>query len=72
MRKDIELSDPNSCISKAKNDEEIFVLLGRDAAAAGAVAAWIELRIALGKNVRSDAKIRSAMEWIAKVRKEKA
>ena len=33
MIKKKELSDPNSCMSKARDDEMTFVLLGRDAAA---------------------------------------
>lgn len=37
MRKRDELTDPNSCMNKASDDEWTFVLLGRDAAAPGAV-----------------------------------
>lgn len=33
MRKKDELSDPNSCLSRAADDEWTFVLLGRDPAA---------------------------------------
>lgn len=37
MIKSRELSDPNSCMSRAKDDEMTFVLLGRDAAAPQAI-----------------------------------
>lgn len=50
MRKRDELTDPNSCMSRAKDDEWTFVLLGRDAAAVDTVRFWIAKRIELGKN----------------------
>lgn len=49
MRKRDELTDPNSCINRAREDEWTFVLLGRDKAAPVAVRAWVEERIRLGK-----------------------
>lgn len=33
MRKRDELNDPESCLNRARDDEQTFVLLGRDAAA---------------------------------------
>lgn len=57
MLKRDELSNPNSCMSRAKEDEMTFVLLGRDHAAPLAIEAWIEERIRLGKNKREDAQI---------------
>lgn len=68
MRKRDELTDPNSCMSKAKDDEWTFVLLGRDAAAPVAVRAWIDERIRLGKNTADDAQVREAEQWIRSVR----
>jgi hypothetical protein len=70
MRKRDELSDPRSCMSRAKDDEWTFVLLGRDAAAPAAVRAWIEERIRLGKNTRQDAQIVETQEWVAAVEAE--
>jgi hypothetical protein len=42
MRKRDELTDPTSCMSRARDDEQTFVLLGRDTAAPATVRAWIE------------------------------
>jgi hypothetical protein len=67
MRKSDELSNPDSCMSRARWDEWTFVLLGRDVAAPTAVRAWIEERIRLGKNTREDAQIREAEQWIENV-----
>ena len=67
MRKHQEITDPSSCLNKARSDEMLFVLLGRDCAAAHAVRAWIEERIRLGKNNREDTKIIEAEQWIVTV-----
>ena len=67
MRKRDELNDPTSCMSRARDDEWTFVLLGRDRAAPVAVRAWIEERIRLGKNVRTDPQIVEAEQWIKDV-----
>jgi hypothetical protein len=65
MRKRDELTDPSSCLNRARADEYLFVLLGRDRAAPVAVRAWIEERIRSGKNARADAQIVEAEAWIA-------
>lgn len=70
MRKRNELTDPASCLNKAKDNEWLFVLLGRDVAAPYAVRAWIEERIRSGKNTRDDAQIREAEQWINAVCRE--
>lgn len=57
MLKRDELSDPNSCLNKAKDDETVFVLLGRDAAAPIAILAWVAERIRIGKNKPNDPQI---------------
>lgn len=62
MIKSKELTDPNSCMSRARDDEMTFVLLGRDAAAPAAIRFWIEERIRLGKNARTDPQILEAMQ----------
>lgn len=72
MRKRDELTDPRSCMSKARDDEWTFVLLGRDSAAPAAVRAWVEERIRLGKNKREDAQIVEALAWCDEVRVEQA
>jgi hypothetical protein len=43
LRKE-ELSDPNSCLNRAKDNEMVFVLLERDPAAPVAIRAWIDAR----------------------------
>ena len=72
MRKRDELTDPNSCMSKARDDEWTFVLLGRDPAAPIVVQSWIEERIWLGKNEPDDPQILEAKRWIDAVRAEQA
>ena len=57
MIKRKELSDPSSCLSKARDDESLFVLLGRDVAAPAAIRAWIGERLRLGKNKKDDPQI---------------
>jgi hypothetical protein len=64
MMKCHEIADRNSCLSRARDDEWIFVLLGRDVAAPAAVRAWIAERIRLGKNRPDDVQIREAQQWI--------
>lgn len=55
-----ELTNPKSCMSRAGDHEMTFVLLGRDAAAPAAIRAWIDERVALGKNMTSDEQILEA------------
>jgi len=70
MRKRDEITDPRSCLNKAHDHEWLFVLLGRDPAAIDAVRAWIEARVRLGRNARTDAKIVEAERWIETVKRE--
>lgn len=67
MRKRDELTDPGSCLNRARDDEWLFVLLGRDISAPFAVRAWVEHRIASGKNRRDDLQIVEAERWAAAV-----
>jgi hypothetical protein len=62
MIKEKELTDPTSCMSRARPGEMTFVLLGRDKAAPVAIAAWAAARVALGKNQPGDAQIQEALE----------
>lgn len=70
MRKKDEIAHPGSCLNKASDDEMLFVLLGRDLASTVAVEAWINERIALGKNRVNDSQIMEAQAWVEKVREE--
>lgn len=69
MIKREELSNPNSCINRAKDEELTFVLLARDAAAPVAIQAWADERVRIGKNKEEDPQIVNARE-IAKAMKE--
>ena len=60
MRKSEELSNQNSCFNRAKDNELIFVLLGRDIAAPAAIRAWCRQRIRSKKNKADDAQIQEA------------
>ena len=61
MRKQEELTDPSSCLSRAGDGELLFVLLGRDIAAPATIRFWVRQRIALRKNERDDPQIQEAL-----------
>lgn len=67
MIKSKELTDPTSCLNKARPDELIFVLLARDVAASTTVRTWVAERLRLGKNRIDDPQIVEALEWATKV-----
>ena len=71
MRKQFELSDPNSCTNKANNNEMMFTLLGRDPAAPGAIRFWCQMRILLGKNKLEDEQIQGALSAALIMEKER-
>lgn len=60
MLKQQEVSNPKSCLSRARDDEYVFVLLARDVAAADTIRYWIQRRIELGKNKADDPQILEA------------
>lgn len=62
MRKCIEVTAINSCLNKARPDEMVFVLLGRDSSSSVAIRAWVEDRIRNGKNHTGDEQITDALE----------
>lgn len=57
MRKRDELTSPNSCLARARDDEMVFVLLGRDEDAPDTIRDWIARRIRRGKNQPGDAQM---------------
>jgi hypothetical protein len=67
MRKRDEVADPGSCLNKARDDEWLFVLLGRDPAAPAAVRAWVQERIRLGKNTPGDPQVMEAEGWVRRM-----
>jgi hypothetical protein len=70
MRKRDELVDPQSCLNRAKPDEWLFVLLGRDEDAPATVLDWIERRLRRGKNAPDDPQIVEARKWVETVQTE--
>jgi hypothetical protein len=62
MLKSKELSDPQSCLNKARPDERLFVLLARDSAAPETIRYWVQRRLWLGKNKREDPQIVEALD----------
>lgn len=65
MRKRIELADPNSCLNRAGDNEIVFVLLGRDEDAPDTIRAWVQKRIARGKNKPEDEQMQEALRSAA-------
>ena len=71
MIKRDEISEPESCLNKARDNERLFVLLARDAAAPVAIRAWVAERLRLGKNKLDDAQIREALDCAARMEIER-
>lgn len=71
MRARQELADRGSCLNRARVDEMIFVLLGRDPAAPAAIRAWIKKRIRLGENVAGDAQLLEAAHCLRIMEEER-
>lgn len=65
MLKRDEIANSNSCLNRARDDEMLFVLLGRDAAAPVAIRARIAERVRLGKNQLNDQQIQDAEKCAA-------
>jgi hypothetical protein len=62
MRKQDELTNPDSCMSKARDGEMTFVLLGRDLVAPAVIREWCRLRCLHGKNKPKDPQITEALD----------
>jgi hypothetical protein len=71
MIKKDEIDHTESCLNKARDNERLFVLLARDAAAPVAVRAWVAERLRLGKNQPDDAQIREALDCAARMEIER-
>lgn len=72
MIKAEELSNPESCFNRALENERVFVLLARDAAAPIAIRAWINERLLSGKNQPTDPTIMEAVATAIKMDEERA
>ena len=62
MIKLFELSNPRSCMNRARDEEMTFVLLARDEAAPKTVRDWVQRRIKMGKNKPDDPQILEAIQ----------
>lgn len=60
MLKKHELTNPESCLYRAKPSEMLFVLLARDVCAADTIRDWVKRRIVAGKNIPGDAQTEEA------------
>jgi hypothetical protein len=72
MLKRDELTDPKSCLSRAGNDEPIFVIRGCDATAPDVVRFWAHRRCEIGKNDPADVQIVSALELATQMEHERS
>lgn len=70
MLKRDELRDPTSCFNKALDDERLFVLLARDAAAPFAIRLWAAERVRLELNSAGDAQILEALNCASRMEQE--
>jgi hypothetical protein len=71
MIKRDEIEHPESCLNKARDDERLFVMLARDAAAPVAIRAWVAERLRLGKNKPTDPQIREAIDCATRMEIER-
>ena len=62
MIKSEELSNPNSCINTAKEDEWVFVFKSKDPIAPDLIREWVKRRIEKGLNTKGDAKTEEALQ----------
>ncbi len=72
MIKREELSNPESCMSRALPHERTFVLLARDGAAPIAIRGWIMARVARGKNTMDDPQIIEVLQCAEFMEAERA
>jgi hypothetical protein len=71
MRKLFEDTDENSCFRRAKSNEMVFVLIGRDKVAPWAIYFWCVLRCLIGKNRWVDGQIQEALLCANTMRRER-
>lgn len=62
MKKSEELSNPNSCLNRAADDEHLFVLRAHDVTAAETIRFWARERMRLSKNQPHDKQIAEAFD----------
>jgi hypothetical protein len=67
MLKKEEISDPNSCLNRALDEEGVFTLLERDKAAPDTIRYWCRKRIELGESTSESPEIKSALRDAAQM-----
>jgi hypothetical protein len=67
MLKRDEIADATSCFNKAKDNEMVFVLLGRDLATPATIRAWVQARLKLHLNRSDDPQIQEALAAAAQL-----
>lgn len=70
MKKRDELKNRQSCLNKAKMDESLFVILGRDPAAYRTIHFWIRERVKLGLDKPNSPKLIEAAIRAEKMQEE--
>ena len=60
-RKNEEINRSDSRLNQAHDNELIFVIIGRDAAAAEAIFQWCRIRVKLNRNTWEDSQIQEAL-----------
>lgn len=71
MLKREERFNLNSCFNRAYQDENIFVLMGRDSVAPATIRFWANERVRLGQNERDDKQIQEALELAERMEDER-
>lgn len=62
MLKTLEIYTDDSALNRAKSNEPLFILMGRDTAAPQAIRQWCVERIRQGKNKTGDEQVLKAVE----------
>lgn len=70
MRRYEEMERSDSCFNRAHENEWVFVLLGRDAAAPATIRYWCAQRVSLGKNQVDDPQITEALRCAEAMEKD--
>lgn len=72
MIKHEEISNPDSCLNRAAEDEPVFVLKATDICAPYAILFWILSRITAGRNLEDDEQLKQAQALAADMIKYRA
>ena len=68
----LERSNPESCVNRANDYEQVFTLMGRDVAAPNTIRFWAAERIRLGKNQPGHRQITEALKCASQMEEDYA